>query len=72
MDNADHHTDQAPFEMEEDCFACDFDLGYFTNSTPCFSSILKRIHCADAVEVLARLSDENGHSVSLRGPPVTV
>jgi hypothetical protein len=62
----------APLEMEDDCFACDFDLGFFTHKQPDFLALIERIHCENAVRILSRLNEDKTYSFSLRGPPVTI
>lgn len=71
IDN-DHDGSHHEPVMEEDCIACDFDLGYFTKHNSQFYSIIERVHCENTDRILARLSDEKGHTVNLRGPPVTI
>lgn len=60
----------SPEEMEDDCYACDFDLGFFTNNRPGFLTIIVRVHCQNAIRILSRLNVDEGYTFSLRGPPV--
>lgn len=65
-----HNLSTSPIEMEDDCYACDFDLGFFTNNRPSFFSIMERVHCQNAIRILSRLNVDEGYTFSLRGPPV--
>jgi hypothetical protein len=67
-----HSASDAPQSIEDDCFACDFDLGFFTHNQPQFLTLLERCHCENAVRILSRFKEDPNYSFSLRGPPVTV
>ena len=65
-----HDLSSSPVEMEDDCYACDFDLGFFTKNRPGFLSIMERVHCQNAIRILSHLNVDEGYTFSLRGPPV--
>jgi hypothetical protein len=69
-----HHEIEQSSEThaeQDDCFACDFDLGFYTFSSPYFFSLNQRFNYENPKRILSRLNDFEGFSFSLRGPPVT-
>lgn len=54
-----------------DCFVCDFDLGFYTYTSPYFYTLNERVNSRNSEGILSRLNDFDGFSFSLRGPPVT-
>lgn len=57
---------------QDDCLACEFDLGFFTINSPNFISYNDQVIVGNSKQILSSLNNFEGFSFSHRGPPVTV